>query len=214
MSSTFVPRGGTIEVVCGPMFSGKSEELIRRLRLSIIARQRVQVFKPAIDNRYAETEVVSHSNVRISAQCVSHASDILEHLDDRTDVIGVDEAQFFDAGVVEVCEALANRGKRVIVAGLDLDYRGRPFEPMPQLMAIAEFVTKHHAVCMVCGEPACRSQRLAGGDSVVEVGTNDRYEARCRRHHEPEMSRQLDLLAARRQAMAVPTRRDNEGAGA
>ena len=200
----FPHRPGSIEVICGSMFSGKSEELIRRLRLARIAHQRVQVFKPAIDTRYAEQELVSHSDFRIAAHCVHGARDILDHLHDLTVVVGIDEVQFFDTDIVDVCNRLANQGKRVIVAGLDQDYRGQPFPPMPQLMAIGEYVSKLLAVCSVCGDPANRSQRLGGGRDVVELGATDRYEARCRRHFEPEEARQLELLTERRRAMQPP----------
>ena len=189
------------------MFSGKSEELIRRLRLARIAHQRVQVFKPAIDTRYADEELVSHSDFRITAKSVATSGEILGQVHDLTLVIGIDEVQFFDQGIVEVCNRLANQGKRVIVAGLDQDYRGRPFPPMPELMAVGEYVTKLLAVCAVCGDPANRSQRLKGGDAVVELGAADRYEARCRRHFEPEEDRQLELLTERANALRSPKRR-------
>jgi len=197
----FPHHPGSLEVICGSMFSGKSEELIRRLRLARIAHQRVQVFKPAIDTRYADEELVSHSNFRIAARKVHGAGEILALTHELTDVVGIDEVQFFDAAVVDVCNRLANMGKRVIVAGLDQDYRGRPFEPMPQLLAIGEYVTKLLAVCSVCGAPANRSQRLRGGEAVIELGAADRYEARCRRHFEPEDDRQLQLIAERSLAM-------------
>ncbi|MEY3011628.1 MAG: hypothetical protein RIT45_363 [Pseudomonadota bacterium] len=197
-------QGGRIEVICGPMFSGKSEELIRRLRRAIIARQRVQVFKPGIDTRYADDEVVSHSDNRLSATPVAGARQLLEHVHHRTEVVGIDEAQFFDDDLVEVCDTLANRGCRVLVAGLDLDSRGRPFHPMPALLAIAEVVTKSQAVCMICGAPASFSQRLSGGGEQVELGSSERYEARCRRHFEPEETRQLELLRAREAVLRVP----------
>lgn len=184
---------GQIEVICGSMFSGKTEELIRRLRRARIARQRIQVFKPGTDDRYAREAVVTHSQERFDAQMVKTSAELLRAVDDRTDVIGVDEVQFFDAGVVEVLDKLANRGKRVIVAGLDQDYLGRPFEPMPQIMAIAEYVTKTLAVCVRCGEPANRSQRLVSTDDRVLVGASESYEPRCRRCFEPDLSRQLDF---------------------
>ena len=202
----FPHRPGSLEVICGSMFSGKSEELIRRLRLARIAHQRVQVFKPAIDTRYAEEELVSHSDFRITARAVATSGEILSQVHDLTVVIGIDEVQFFDAGIVEVCNKLANQGKRVIVAGLDQDYRGRPFPPMPDLMAVGEYVTKLLAVCSVCGDPANRSQRIKGGDAVVELGTSDRYEARCRRHFEPEEDRQMELLNERAMALRPPQR--------
>ncbi len=202
----FPHRPGSLEVICGSMFSGKSEELIRRLRLARIAHQRVQVFKPAIDTRYADEELVSHSDFRITARAVATSGEILSQVHDLTVVIGIDEVQFFDAGIIEVCNKLANQGKRVIVAGLDQDYRGRPFPPMPELMAVGEYVTKLLAVCAVCGDPANRSQRIKGGDAVVELGASDRYEARCRRHFEPEEDRQLELLNERALALRPPRR--------
>ena len=200
----FPHRPGSLEVICGSMFSGKSEELIRRLRLARIAHQRVQVFKPAMDTRYAEEELVSHSDFRITARAVATSGEILNQIHDLSLVIGIDEVQFFDLGIVDVCNKLANQGKRVIVAGLDQDYRGRPFAPMPDLMAVGEYVTKLLAVCSVCGDPANRSQRTKGGDSVVELGASDRYEARCRRHFEPEEDRQLELLSERASALRPP----------
>ncbi|MCC6623405.1 MAG: thymidine kinase [Deltaproteobacteria bacterium] len=184
---------GQIEVICGPMFSGKTEELIRRLRRARIARQRIQVFKPAIDQRFGSDAVISHSQDRFEAKILSSSAELLRAVDDRTDVVGVDEVQFFDAGIVEVLETLANRGVRVIAAGLDQDYRGRPFEPMPQIMAVAEVVTKTLAVCVRCGAPAGRSQRLGGGEGRVLVGAAESYEPRCRRCFEPDLSRQLDM---------------------
>jgi len=163
------------------MFSGKSEELIRRVRRAQIARQRVQLFKPRVDDRYAQDEIVSHSDMKMPSQTVATAREILERLDDRTEVVAVDEAQFFDASLVGIVEGLANRGLRVIVAGLDQDYTGRPFDPMPQLLAVAEYVDKMLAICMRCGAPANRSQRLVESRDVVVVGGAEQYEARCRR---------------------------------
>lgn len=179
------PWGGWIEVISGCMFSGKSEELIRRLRRAIIARQRVQVFKPALDDRYSATQVVSHSRWRLEAARVSRAEEILERLDPRTEVVGIDEAQFFDDALVRVCNHLADLGKRVIVAGLDMDFRGQPFGPMPQLLAIAEEVEKMHAICARCGAPASYTQRLTLDQEQVLVGAADTYEARCRHCFEP-----------------------------
>ncbi len=176
---------GWIEVICGSMFSGKSEELIRRLRRAQIARQRVQIFKPRIDLRYSENHIVSHSEQKIASQVVSTSADIMANLDMRTEVIGIDEAQFFDKDIVTVCNRLADMGKRVIVAGLDQDYLGRPFDPMPQLLAIAEYITKTLAICMRCGNPANRTQRLIENEERVVVGAADIYEARCRRCFEP-----------------------------
>ena len=210
----FPHRPGSLEVICGSMFSGKSEELIRRLRLARIAHQRVQVFKPAMDTRYADEELVSHSDFRITATAVSSSAEILSRVHDLTVVIGIDEVQFLDAGIVDVCNRLANQGKRVIVAGLDQDYRGRPFAPMPELMAVGEYVTKLLAVCSVCGDPANRSQRTKGGDAVVELGASDRYEARCRRHFEPEDDRQLALINERAEALRPPKRPGKSGDGA
>jgi thymidine kinase len=176
---------GWIEVVVGPMFSGKSEELIRRLRRAEIARQRVQIFKPAIDSRYAANEIVSHSGSGIASDNISKASEILEKIQPRTEVVGIDEAQFLGEEVLDVCTKLANLGKRVIVAGLDTDFRGRPFEPMPRLLAIAEEITKLLAICVRCGNPAVHTQRLVENDELIVVGASDSYEARCRRCFEP-----------------------------
>jgi thymidine kinase len=175
------PKGtGWIEVICGPMFSGKTEELIRRLRRAEIARQKVQVFKPAIDTRYSESDVVSHSAQRTGAVAVASSRDIAELVRLDTEVVGIDESQFFDIGVVAVADRLAAQGRRVIVAGLDQDYRGVPFEPIPALMAVADYVTKLLAICMRCGNPASRTQRMSTGKERVEIGAQDRYEARCR----------------------------------
>jgi thymidine kinase len=176
---------GWIEVICGSMFSGKSEELIRRLRRAQIARQRVQIFKPKIDNRFSEDHIVSHSEMKIKSQLVAHPRDILELSDGRTQVIGIDEGQFFDMDLVYVCNRLADTGKRVIVAGLDQDFRGKPFEPMPQLLAIAEYITKTLAICVRCGAPANRTQRLGDNSDRLLVGATDIYEARCRLCFEP-----------------------------
>ncbi|HSN53984.1 MAG TPA: thymidine kinase [Candidatus Sulfomarinibacteraceae bacterium] len=180
------PGGGRIEVVAGPMFSGKSEELIRLLRRAAIARQRVQVFKPALDNRYSQADVVSHSQWRIPCEAVERAADIQGRLDPRTEVVGIDEGQFFDDELPSVCSYLADLGKRVVVAGLDMDYRGVPFGPMPELLAIAEQVHKIQAICALCGAPASYTQRLTEDEERVLVGATGIYEARCRRCHEPE----------------------------
>ena len=179
-------RPGSIEVITGSMFSGKSEELIRRVRRAQIARQRVQLFKPRVDARYSRTEIVSHSEMKMPSQLVDRASDIPPLVDGETEVVGIDEGQFFDASLVGVADELANRGLRVIVAGLDQDFRGVPFEPMPQLMAVAEYVDKTLAVCMRCGAPANRSQRLVATEDRVVVGGAGEYEARCRRCFHPE----------------------------
>ena len=181
---------GSIEIITGSMFSGKTEELIRRLRRARIARQAVQVFKPIIDNRYAVEKVTSHAGTAYDALPIQEANDLLARLDVDTTVVGIDEAQFFDDEIISICSQLADRGLRVIVAGLDTDFRGEPFGCMPVLMAQAERVDKLQAICMVCGEPACRTQRLVNGhparyhDPVVIVGASEMYEARCRDHHE------------------------------
>jgi thymidine kinase len=181
---------GSIEVVCGSMFSGKTDELIRRLVRATIAKQKVQVFKPAIDIRYAIEKVTSHAGSQYDAIPVEDAAEIRNKLDADTTVVGIDEAQFFDAAVVDIAQELASRGVRVIVAGLDMDFRGEPFGPMPLILAEAERVDKLHAICMVCGDEASRTQRLVNGkpakyhDPVVIVGASELYEARCRKHHE------------------------------
>ena len=183
------PRG-RIEIICGSMFSGKTEEMIRRLRRAVIARQQVQAFKPAIDSRYHVEKVTSHDGLHFQAQPVSQSKDILIAVDVETDVVAIDEVQFFDSDIIMVCETLADRGKRVICAGLDQDFRGLPFGPMPELLARAEDVSKLHAVCVVCGEDACRTPRLIEGspaaldDPVVLVGAAEVYEARCRKCHQ------------------------------
>ncbi len=180
------PGSGWIEVIAGPMFSGKSEELIRRLRRAAIARQRLQVFKPGVDNRYSDSDVVSHSRQRIPSAVAERAEDILDRLDPRTEVLGIDEAQFFDPGLPKVCRHVADLGKRVIAAGLDMDFSGAPFGPMPELLAIAEQVVKVTAICARCGTPASYTQRLVASAQQVVVGASDVYEARCRRCHEPD----------------------------
>jgi thymidine kinase len=172
---------GWIEVIAGSMFSGKSEELIRRLRRARIARQKVQVFKPEIDVRYSKDHIVSHSEMRHESRAVKSAAELLSLVEAGTDVVGIDEAQFFDTDLVGVANELAGRGLRVIIAGLDQDYTGRPFEPMPQLLAIAEYITKTHAICVRCGQPANYSQRTVQVEGRVVVGASDAYEARCRR---------------------------------
>lgn len=179
---------GWIEVVCGSMFSGKSEELIRRLRRAQIARQKVQIFKPQFDQRFSEDEIVSHSEMRIPSRNVASSTELLQQVDDDTEVVGIDEGQFFDADLPSVCNTLASRGKRVIVAGLDQDYLGKPFEPMPQLLAIAEYITKTLAICMVCGNPANHTQRLVVSSDRLLLGAQGTYEARCRRCYDPSLS--------------------------
>ncbi|MGH9256366.1 MAG: thymidine kinase [Vicinamibacterales bacterium] len=182
---------GWIEVVVGSMFSGKSEELIRRLRRAQIARQKVQIFKPALDTRYAADHIVSHSEMRIPSCAVASARELLEQVEADTEVVGIDEGQFFDAELPAVCNTLADQGKRVIVAGLDQDYLGKPFEPMPQLLAIAEYITKTLAICMVCGNPANHTQRLVASDDRVLLGTQGTYEARCRRCFDPRLAERV-----------------------
>ena len=176
---------GWIEVVCGSMFSGKTEELIRRLRRARIARQRVEIFKPALDARYSASDVVSHDENALTSTPVESAHQIIL-LSGSADVVGIDEAQFFGAELVPVCQQLARDGKRIIVAGLDQDYRGEPFDPIPQLMAVAEFVTKLHAICVVCGNPANHSQRILDSTARVVVGASEAYEPRCRRCFSPD----------------------------
>lgn len=184
-----IQDGGWIEVVCGSMFSGKTEELIRRVKRAQIAKQRVQVFKHALDDRFAAEKVTSHSGANFDAQPVTSSREVLEHLKPQTTVVAIDEANFFDEGLPEVCRQLAESGRRVIVAGLDLDFRGEPFGPLPRIMAQAEIVDKLQAICVVCGAPASRSQRLINGapasysDPVILVGAQEAYEARCRQHH-------------------------------
>ncbi len=183
-------NSGWIEVVVGPMYSGKSEELIRRIRRAKIARQKVQVFKPEIDIRYSNDDVVSHCGEKEDAIPISSSSDIIRLLDDDTDVVAVDEVQFFDDSIVDVLNKIADNNKRVICAGLDMDFRGEPFGCIPKLMAIAELVDKIQAICMVCGNPATRTQRLFDGkpanysDKVVLIGATESYEARCRKCHD------------------------------
>jgi len=182
-------RSGWVEVIAGSMFSGKSEELIRRVRRAQIAKQKVQIFKPTVDARYDANHIVSHSDMKMPSEVVSAAGDILGRVLPETEVVGIDEGQFFKGDLVEVVTALADRGVRVIVAGLDQDYLGRPFEPMPQLMAVAEYVDKMLAICMQCGAPANRSQRLVPARDRVVVGGADQYEARCRACFKPAPDR-------------------------
>lgn len=188
---------GRLELICGSMFSGKTEELIRRIRRAVIAKQKVQVFKPALDSRYHLQRVTSHNGIDFEAHPVQSAAEIEGRLNNDTTVVAIDEVQFFDEGIVEVCETLAEQGRRVICAGLDMDFRGIPFGPMPQLMARAEQVSKLHAICVVCGNEASRTQRLLDGrpasldDPVVLVGADEVYEARCRECHEVRESREI-----------------------
>jgi thymidine kinase len=224
MDEHLPPRAGSgwIEVIVGSMYSGKTEELIRRLRRAQIARQRVEIFKPVIDDRYAKDQIVSHSELRIPSRSVKTAKDVLRWAHEAQ-VIGIDEGQFLGPGLLEVCEKLARAGKRVIVAGLDQDYMGKPFEPMPQLLAVAEFITKTLAICMVCGAPANRTYRKVARGGRVVVGGADLYEARCRRcfelgqrakaaaplHTFPEENHEIRPKGARRRRTAArrPRRR-------
>ena len=179
---------GWIEVITGSMFSGKSEELIRRLRRAQIARQKVQIFKPRFDDRYGQDHIVSHSEMRIPSETVSDSKELLERVGADTEVVGVDEGQFFDLDLPAALSALADRGKRVIVAGLDQDYLGKPFEPIPQLLAIAEYITKTLAICVVCGNPANHTQRLVASQDRVLLGAQGMYEARCRHCFDPALA--------------------------
>ena len=188
---------GWIEVVCGPMFSGKSEELIRRLRRARIARKRVQVFKPVLDDRYSLHEIVSHGDQRMKSDAVGGAREILGKIDWRTQVIGVDESNFFGPELVDVASQLADSGKQVIIAGLDTDYLGRPFPPMPELLCLAESITKMLAICMRCGNPAKHTQRLVESHDLIVVGATGMYEARCRRCFEPGLPKQEVMEFAR-----------------
>ena len=182
---SIVPKDhGWIEVICGSMFSGKTEELIRRIRRAQIAKLAVAIFKPKLDDRYSQQHIVSHNDQRIPSIAVASARDILAKAGDA-EVIGIDEAQFFDMSLVDVCQQLADSGKRVIVAGLDQDYTGKPFEPIPQLLAVAEYITKTLAICVKCGNPANKTQRLSKDSERVVVGSANIYEARCRFCHEP-----------------------------
>ena len=184
---------GWIEVICGPMFSGKSEELMRRLRRAKIARKRVQVFKPVIDNRYALDEIVSHGDVRMKSDAAETVDAILKRLDWRTEVIGIDEATLFGSDLVAVASQLADSGKQVIIAGLDTDYLGRPFAPIPDLLALAESIFKTLAICMRCGNPAKHTQRLVESNELIVVGAAGAYEARCRRCFDPGVARQSEF---------------------
>jgi thymidine kinase len=194
------PTQGWIEVIVGCMFSGKSEELIRRLRRAQIARQRVQIFKPIIDTRFADDHIVSHSEMRIQSQPVATSRMLIEKVAADAEVVGIDEGQFFDLELPMVCNTLADRGVRVVVAGLDQDYLGKPFEPMPQLLAIAEYITKTHAICMVCGNPASHTQRLVASGDRVLVGAQGLYEARCRTCFDPFLAGAPDTPPARAEA--------------
>ena len=177
-------KTGWIEVVCGSMFSGKTEELIRRVHRAEYARRKIQVFKPVIDDRYEKDHIVSHGKMKTPSQIVNNSQEIHELVKYDTEIIAIDEVQFFDDNIVDVCNKLANSGKRVMVAGLDQDYSGKPFGPMPALLAIAEYVTKLNAICIKCGNPASRTQRLTKSKETVIVGTTDIYEALCRNCHE------------------------------
>jgi thymidine kinase len=190
VSMYVMKQSGWVEVICGSMFSGKSEELIRRVTRAQFAKQKIAVFKPKIDNRYSEQSVVSHNGSSVIAKPITHSIEILHHVEEEIDIVAIDEVQFFDEGIVRVIQQLADSGYRVIAAGLDQDFRGEPFGQMPALMAIAEQVTKLQAVCTICGSPASRTQRLIDGspasyyDPIILVGAREAYEARCRHHHD------------------------------
>jgi thymidine kinase len=193
----FTGKIGWIEVICGPMFSGKSEELIRRLRRAMIARKRVQVFKPAIDTRYSNDEIVSHADVRMKSEVVGNVQEVLTRLDWRTEVVGFDEANFLGPDLVDISNQLADSGKQVLIAGLDTDFMGRPFPPIPELLALAESITKTLAICMRCGNPAKHTQRLVESEDLIVVGAAGMYEARCRRCFEAGIPKQEYLDFAR-----------------
>ena len=203
---------GWIEVIVGPMFSGKSEELIRRLRRAEIARQRVQIFKPVIDQRYSATEIVSHSGLGIRSDNVTTAAEIIGKIDPRTEVVGIDEGQFLGEPLVDEAQRLADMGKRVIISGLAMDYMGRPFVPMPRLLAIAEEITKLLAICMRCGNPAVHTQRLVASEDLIVVGAGGMYEARCRRCFEPNLAHEKVEKEAAAQNSAIPPRARNAAA--
>ena len=192
---------GWIEVICGCMFSGKTEELIRQVRRAHIAKQRTQIFKPIIDNRYSADDVSSHDKNRIAAFPVSEAREILTLIDDSAVNVAIDEAQFFNEELIDVACQLADQGKRVIVAGLDTDWRGRPFGPMPHLLAIAEVVRKQQAICRVCGAPATRTQRLVPATGDILIGSSEAYEARCREHFDPDLA--VQTLTEPRQPLTL-----------
>ncbi len=194
-------KDGWIEVITGPMFAGKTEELIRRIRRLEYAKQNIVVFKPTIDDRYSESEVVSHNHSRTKSISITNSKEILKHIDRETDVVAIDEIQFLDERAVDICEYLANKGVRVIVSGLDRDFRGEPFSFMPKLLSLAEYVTKLSAVCVKCHTPATRTQRIINGkpanyhDPIIMVGAKDSYEARCRDCHEvPGKPEKFDFL--------------------
>ena len=184
---------GWMEVICGPMFSGKSEELIRRLRRAEIARQRVQIFKPGIDQRFSSDHIVSHSDLKIRSESVQSGAEVMDRVDVRTEVIGIDEAQFLGMEIIDTALKLADMGKRIVIAGLDTEYIGRPFNPMPELLAVADEITKTLAICVQCGNPAKHTQRLVASEDLIVVGASGLYEARCRRCFEPNLARQESL---------------------
>ncbi|MEO7653112.1 MAG: thymidine kinase [Bryobacteraceae bacterium] len=195
---------GWIEVICGPMFSGKSEELIRRLRRATIARKRVQVFKPVIDTRYSKDEIVSHGDLRMRSEVLENPGEMLARIDWRTEVVGIDEANFMGPGLIEIAGTLADSGKQVIIAGLDTDYMGRPFPPVPELLALAESITKTLAICVRCGNPAKHTQRLVESTDLIVVGAAGMYEARCRRCFEPGIPKQEEMEFVKARRLDVP----------
>ncbi|MBC87025.1 MAG: thymidine kinase [Bdellovibrionaceae bacterium] len=194
---------GWIEVICGCMFSGKTSELIKQVHRAELARLNCIVFKPKIDNRYSETEVASHDQNTFPSVIVESSDDIIPHIDRNTDVVGIDEAQFFDDRIVDIVTLLADSGKRVVLAGLDTDWQGKPFGPMPTLLAIADVIHKQYAICMVCGDPATRTQRLVAQNDSILVGSSESYEARCRNHFDPLLSVRLTQVAAPQDEMGT-----------
>ncbi len=198
-----MPDVGWTDVICGPMFSGKSEELIRRLRRAVTTSKRVQVFKPRIDKRYSEDEIVSHANLRMRSEPVDSAREIVDRLDGKTQVVGIDEANFFGPELVTAATWLAEKGKQVIIAGLDTDYLGRPFPPIPELLALAESITKLRAVCARCGASAQRTQRLVKSEELILVGAVDCYEARCRKCFAPGFSGRMSLTSCQQIATSL-----------
>lgn len=207
-TSSYQQRFGYIEVISGCMFSGKTEELITQIRRAEIARLRFQVFKPAVDVRYSENDVASHDNSKFPATRVRRAREILDLVKPFTDVVGIDEVQFLDDEIVSVAERLASEGKRVLLAGLDTDWKGEPFGPMPQLLAKADVIKKQYAICMVCGAPATRTQRIVAADGQFLLGSTDSYEARCRTHFDADLS--LRLAKARGQSPAPRPEVENQ----
>ena len=200
---------GWIEIIVGCMFSGKTEELIKQLKRAQYGKQKIQVFKPLIDDRYSEDHVASHNQSLFPSTVVKSSFEILSNVDKNTQVVGIDEGQFFDDELVDAATALANSGKRVIIAGLDTDWKGRPFGNIPALMAVAEVVRKQYAICMVCGEPASRTQRLVAAQGDILVGSTEAYEARCRTHFDPDLSLRMAKLSSKNKTSSDITQTAN-----